>query len=77
MAFGAPFVSVPAVVPGEFDEDQPVQGYCKACKSVQTLYLGDSLNFGNIVAECDGCGTEFDYTPIDHKGILREARRGF
>lgn len=66
-----------SVLPGEFDLDAPVRGFCKGCKSVQDLYFGDSLNFGNIVVECDSCGAQFDYTPIDHKEILREARRGF
>lgn len=35
------------------------------------------LNFGNLVAYCDTCDTEWNITQPDYKEIVREARRGW
>jgi hypothetical protein len=61
----------------DFDFSRPVQIFCKVCKKVTAHGLADSTNFGNILAMCDVCESETNYTPVDHRAILREARRGF
>ena len=61
----------------DFDFNPGVKFYCKTCKKVTLHGLADSVNFGNILALCDVCESETNYTPVDHRGILREARRGF
>lgn len=60
-----------------FDEKPTENVYCPGCKTNATVYLADSTNYGNIIALCDLADHEFDYTPVNHKGILAEARRGF
>jgi hypothetical protein len=61
------------------DEDTAtvVSAFCPGCKSTTDVELLDSANWGNVVGMCLPADHEFNYTPIDHAGILREARRGF
>lgn len=61
-----------------FFDDHPAENiHCPTCRSTQPVFLIESLNFGNLLALCDTCDTEWDYTPIDHDGIRREAKQGF
>lgn len=61
----------------DFSPENCVRHYCPDCKEVRDVALADSVNWGNVIGMCTDCESEFDYTPIDHKGLLREARRGF
>lgn len=61
----------------DFDFDAPVKIFCPTCNKITNHGLADSINFGNVQSMCAECEDIRDYTPIDHRGILREARRGF
>lgn len=64
------------ILASDLDSDTEIV-YCPACKRRTECEIRESLNWGNLVAMCDECDSEFAYTPIDHKAILREARRGW
>ena len=61
------------IIPGDDFE----QVYCPECKTTTNHEIRESLNFGNLIAICDKCECEHPYTEIDHKEILRSARRGW
>lgn len=53
-----------------------IKDNCPFCQAIR-IQVQDSLNFGNVLARCTRCGSNWDHTEIDHKGILAEAKRGF
>lgn len=71
----------PAPETDEADDWTEIPGECRTKCGATRILVQESGNFGNMVALCEaaggGCGAQWDYTPIDHAGILAEARRGF
>lgn len=68
-----------AITTGAFaDEDfDLITARCPGCRKDTEHERTESLNFGNQIAICCECDTEWNVTKVDHKGLLREARRGW
>ena len=61
----------------DFDPSDPTniaEENCPSCGGA--VCLADSLNWGNIIAECRSCHDQWDWTEVDHAANYREARRG-
>lgn len=58
------------------DEWSKSKETCPACGG-REVWETVSLNFGNLVAYCDTCDTEWNITQPDYKEIVRESRRGY
>lgn len=60
-----------------FDPNDTVEDHCPHCNTTSGIQLAESTNYGNVIAMCITCATEWDWTLPNYAEIHTEAQRGF